>query len=545
MFNATLTTNRYQPRPGDADPDVFAVRMKACEGCRFRQSHRCQIADQLCSIIARPSGASCPNRSWPGDEALAAAHVAAPIAAASTDFPGCAVVVICHNYGRYLADAVNSAASQTVRPAEILIVDDSSTDNTAEVAASLGVKYLRLDVRSVTRARFAGLRATTSPIVCFLDADDTLPPDYLESGLPLFKTPNVGIVYSNMQRFGEENRHVEFPPTGFTDIDHQNYAHAGSLIRRAALECSDAFACPGEVTRKNQDDWYLWRRMHAAGWQLAKSPANYGYRRHSQSHCAELVANRSTHYDLASLAHETLTLFVPFAGRRWAWPAMREFLERQTWPHDRTRLVFCDTSDDPLFSQELRNWLARSDYIDARHYWQTVGPAGLADDNRRMDDVRIAVQSAMPRIYNRLAREATTEFIWIVEDDITPPLDAAERLLREFDDNTASVSGVYESRFMRDRWVAWEADCQQMPKSPETETRQIYGNGFGCVILRRSVIRRHVFQNATPTNDYDPNFYHWLTTQSPNGRGPWIARLNCRVECAHNDPPLCLYSPAE
>jgi hypothetical protein len=55
----------------------------------------------------------------------------------------------------------------------------------------------------------------------------------------------------------------------------------------------------------------------------------------------------------------------------------------------------------------------------------------------------------------------------------------------------------------------------------------IGGNGFGCVILRRSVIRQTVFQHAAPTADYDPNFYHWLASTS------FTARLDCRVECEH------------
>jgi hypothetical protein len=90
---------------------------------------------------------------------------------------------------------------------------------------------------------------------------------------------------------------------------------------------------------------------------------------------------------------------------------MREFLERQTWPHDQVRLVLCDTSDDELFSRELRSWLAKCDYTDCRHYWQTVATPGIADADRHDPDVRRAVQSAMPRIYNRMIREATTEYV--------------------------------------------------------------------------------------------------------------------------------------
>jgi len=72
-----------------------------------------------------------------------------------------------------------------------------------------------------------------------------------------------------------------------------------------------------------------------------------------------------------------------------------------------------------------------------------MAPFGTADADRCDPDVRRAVQTAMPRICNRMIREATTEYVWIVEDDVIPPLDAAERLLHGFDDQTASVSGAF------------------------------------------------------------------------------------------------------
>ena len=291
------------------------------------------------------------------------------------------------------------------------------------------------------------------------------------------------------------------------------------------------------MTRLNQDDWYLWRRIATAGWRLAKSPAVYHYRIHPGSHCAELHANRVGYFDLASLAHETITLFVPFSGRRWAWPAMREFLERQTWPHDQVRLVLCDTSDDELFSRELRSWLAKCDYTDCRHYWQTVATAGIADADRHDPDVRRAVQAAMPRIYNRMIRDATTEYLWIVEDDVIPPLDAGERLLRAMDADVASVSGAYRSRF-RTGWVAWDKDGAMVENQGEGVVA-VGGNGFGCVVLRRSVVGQTVIQHSTPTGDFDPNFYYWLS------KTHWKARLDWGVECEHLDGATAISSVLE
>ena len=51
------------------------------------------------------------------------------------------------------------------------------------------------------QARRAGLATTSAEVLCFLDADDSLPPDYLAAGLPLFSAPAPGLVYSDAEFF--------------------------------------------------------------------------------------------------------------------------------------------------------------------------------------------------------------------------------------------------------------------------------------------------------------------------------------------------------
>lgn len=131
----------------------------------------------------------------------------------------------------------------------------------------------------------------------------------------------------------------------------------------------------------------------------------------------------------------------------------------------------------------------------------------------------------MPRIYNRIARDATTEYVWIVEDDVIPPFDAAERLLRGMDADVASVSGAYRSRF-RTGYVAWDNDGNVIAQAG-TGVAAVGGNGFGCVILRKSVLQQTVLQHVQPTADYDPNFYRWLAGTR------WKARVDWNTECEH------------
>ncbi|MFH1131085.1 MAG: glycosyltransferase [Pseudomonadota bacterium] len=95
-----------------------------------------------------------------------------------------AVIIICCDLGRYLEQAVKSVLEQTQPPAELLIVDDGSTDLcTKEVLLQmeqLGHRVLRTTNRGVSAARNFGISQTTSPLLVLLDADDVLEPPYLE-----------------------------------------------------------------------------------------------------------------------------------------------------------------------------------------------------------------------------------------------------------------------------------------------------------------------------------------------------------------------------
>jgi glycosyltransferase involved in cell wall biosynthesis len=86
------------------------------------------------------------------------------------------VVIPCFNQARYLSAAVASVRAQAYAPLACVVVDDGSTDETASVASSLGVHLLRQANAGVSVARNAGLAASRSDLVAFLDADDELLP---------------------------------------------------------------------------------------------------------------------------------------------------------------------------------------------------------------------------------------------------------------------------------------------------------------------------------------------------------------------------------
>lgn len=94
------------------------------------------------------------------------------------------VAIPCFNQAHFLGEAIESVLTQSHPRLEVLVVDDGSSDNTSAVAASYpGVRYVRQPNRGLAEARNTGIRETTGEFLVFLDADDRLMPDAVETGL--------------------------------------------------------------------------------------------------------------------------------------------------------------------------------------------------------------------------------------------------------------------------------------------------------------------------------------------------------------------------
>jgi glycosyltransferase involved in cell wall biosynthesis len=105
------------------------------------------------------------------------------------------VVIPCFNQAQYLPSAVESVRNQTAAIREVIVVDDGSTDDTLAVAARDGALVVRQTNRGPSAARNAGLHAASGEFVLFLDADDELLPEAVESAVAEFhRQPHAACV---------------------------------------------------------------------------------------------------------------------------------------------------------------------------------------------------------------------------------------------------------------------------------------------------------------------------------------------------------------
>jgi glycosyltransferase involved in cell wall biosynthesis len=103
--------------------------------------------------------------------------------------PSVTAVIPAHNAEDTIARAVSSALAQTYPSLEIIVVDDCSSDRTAEIVEAFvgaGVRLLRLpSQQGASRARNAGIEAATSELIAFLDSDDEWLPSKIAKQLAL------------------------------------------------------------------------------------------------------------------------------------------------------------------------------------------------------------------------------------------------------------------------------------------------------------------------------------------------------------------------
>jgi len=202
--------------------------------------------------------------------------------------PEVAVVIPCYRYAHLLPEAVASVVAQTWRELHIVLVDDGSPDTTAEVAAALIAKYperrielLRQSNQGLAAARNAGVRATQSPLVLPLDADDRLAPHAIERLVQALQRGAGDVATPLGRTFGDEDRQLVTLPATRSRLLAGNCLVYSSLYRRALFERIGGY---GDNLRAGYEDWDFWLSALEAGARFVHVPEElFLYRRHGST----------------------------------------------------------------------------------------------------------------------------------------------------------------------------------------------------------------------------------------------------------------------
>jgi glycosyltransferase involved in cell wall biosynthesis len=196
------------------------------------------------------------------------------------------VVVVSHNYGVHLDEALGSVACQT-RPAdEVVLIDDGSSDDTPEVAARWtekldGLVSLRNETclgpaRTFNRA-FAAARGE---LIVKLDGDDRLSENYLECAESALVTSRADIAYAGVEQFGTESARVAARDFDRRELMRENFINGSALMRRTVWERTGGYRV--ELDELGLEDWELFVHAVALGMHAVPVAGCWlEYRRHA------------------------------------------------------------------------------------------------------------------------------------------------------------------------------------------------------------------------------------------------------------------------
>jgi GT2 family glycosyltransferase len=204
----------------------------------------------------------------------------------------CAVIIAAHNVEGWLEEAVLSAASQTLPPSRIIVVENGSTDRTRDVLARLEpyCRALYLDAAGKSAALNHAIQQLDNDWIVILDGDDWWDRSRLEAlGQLAARRPDCSILTTDAWVYYERGRRTSwrwfesFPFYAGADQDREilrrNFVFGSAAVRTDLVR--DARF---DVDLMTSQDYDMWLRLIRDGHRAAASPQPLAYyRRHSSN----------------------------------------------------------------------------------------------------------------------------------------------------------------------------------------------------------------------------------------------------------------------
>jgi Glycosyl transferase family 2 len=244
--------------------------------------------------------------------------------------PKISVVMSVYNGEAYLAEAVESILAQTLKDFEFLIIDDGSTDRTAEILRGYAARDPRVRVfsqenRGRAESLNRGISLAAAPLIARMDADDAALPQRLERQLEfLSANPDVGLLGTGMELMSPEGRTLDryIPPAQDDELSAEMLR--GNPFRHPTILMRKEIAVAVGGYRKallDADDYDLWLRMAERTKMANLGQPLLRYRLH---------ANQAT---MTNMTHQVLCCWVARAAaalRREGLPDPLEHVEKIT-----------------------------------------------------------------------------------------------------------------------------------------------------------------------------------------------------------------------
>lgn len=467
-----------------------------------------------------------------------------------------AAVITCHNYGRFLAQCLESVFAQTLVYTHVVVVDDASTDNTGEVIASFisrgfPLRHVRGEWKDYTKARRAGFDILPrTRFLTFVDADNTLAHDFHEKLMEAMGDDRVAVAYSEIHstdEHGTPTGEVLSRPFDHAALRDGNYVDACALMRTEAYEQAGGWGGSTSLT-----DWNLWLRITRMGWTMQLVPGTrLRYRRHGGNMSRirhERGRDRQQHLEVMRSSMQVCLLTL-FCGREWSLDQYAASLKNLTWDKDHLFLVAVDNSRSATFARSLQSALEGTGvpFIivrDDASILEDVAASDFSDSAplRRKHTYRLSAHLARLYAKARTFVPAGADFVFSIEDDIEVPPDCVDHFLWTLlqHKQAAVVSGAVACRFVPGRLLTWGGTWSEYERTlspvevfdvPDRPV-DVMTSGMMCTLFRRRAFDAIAFRPAPWWHDEAHPYYDWAIGKEVNRMG-WKWMLDPAVRCGH------------
>jgi glycosyltransferase involved in cell wall biosynthesis len=220
--------------------------------------------------------------------------------------PKVSVCVPTYNRARYIAGAIESVLAQTFTDFEVVVFDDASTGETADVVAAIDdprIRYARADRNAgIAASRNRCLEVARGTYIGWLDSDDVYVPEMLATqSAVLDRHLNVGLAHGAYHVIDHAGRQlpdwpwpfstdvIERGATAFASLVIANYVTAPTVLVRR--ECHDRAGRYAPEIGRTSSDWDMWLRLALHGDVAFTATPVAKYRYHASSISADASRN--------------------------------------------------------------------------------------------------------------------------------------------------------------------------------------------------------------------------------------------------------------
>jgi glycosyltransferase involved in cell wall biosynthesis len=197
------------------------------------------------------------------------------------------IIVICHNYGRFLKKCVKSILlNEKKYIKEILIIDDSSKDDTKEIALDLKkktqlIKYFRKNFNSLSKSTNFGIKKSKSKWVTKIDADDYISKSFLKVFYDELSKKKLDFIYGNIIMNDKLRKKKRIINQGNLKSKIFKYPMgSGTIFNKSVWSSVGGF----DEKLYYQDDYDFWLRINKKKFNIGYfNKALYCYQKHSEN----------------------------------------------------------------------------------------------------------------------------------------------------------------------------------------------------------------------------------------------------------------------